>query len=797
MKFGRIIRGLLMVLIIGCALVSEPITARADKRPEKTTGVECINAFTTSAQLSFNKAAGAKGYEIAIYDSQNKLVKKQYTQYTKVSVTELVPGGKYRATVRAYSWNFNGTRRYGAVSESVRFATIPSKITGINVSTATNSTVTLEWNYNERVTGYLVYKYNLDTKKWQFFKIITDNKLVAQDMKPGIEYRYVIKPYVYCAGKRFIGAGYEKKIMAQPADISGIDVVWQNYSSFRVKWDKAVGATGYRVALYDETGKCILYYHTANTAATFKDLDFTKKYKVIVRSYRLFANEKRIYGGYVSKNVYTKIGLVNNIVQTNASDISATISFDPVEGANLYNIYMYNKANGKKKLLTSIAETSYTIEGLKKNREYGIVVSARLVEENKTYYGELSQPVFVYTYPDGVTQYKVSDNTEIGFSVTWNEVPMAVYYSVYYKNEETGKYVFAGNVKNNSYRFDCFTNGTECYFAIVAVCRFGNETYTCPKLVGSGWTIENQLNLSAGYTKDGVYVISWKPSATATGYEVYTYDENSGKWIEVANTTESSYTYTLTDNKVHRFKVRAYNKTKTEILRGDFSDEVLINVGKHGIDVSKWQGEIDWKKVADSGIEFAIIKVGGRGYGQAGNMYEDPYFKANIEGALVNGIEVGIYFFSTSISEEEAIEEAKWTLDKIKDYDVTYPIIYDYEGYDDPKYRSYGQTRTARSNYAIAFLNYIRTNGYIPMMYASQYYYNTQWDTDRLSDYNLWVAKYPSGNNGQLMVGREPKIDYPYAMWQYSSTGKVDGIQASNGAYRNVDMNYQYTSFKK
>lgn len=798
-KKKNVFRALICFALLFLCSMFTAKEAYAASKPGKTTGVVCVNTFTTSAQLSYNKVNNAKGYEISLYDSSGKLVKTQYTAYTKVSVAGLAPGGKYIATVRAYSLNSNGTKRYGEKSQKVKFATIPSKIKGVKAISATNTTVTLEWKYDKNATGYYIYVYNKETSKWQFLKMTTDNKFVAENMEPGVNYKYVIKPYVYHGGKRYVGAGYSKSIMAQPGDVPKIETVEQNYSSIKVKWNKAVGATGYRVAIYDEKGKCLLFYHTGNTSATFKNLEFRKKYRIVVRSYRLFSDGKRVYGGFTSTSRTTKLGLVKNIVQKNATDTSITLSFGAVEGANGYGIYLYNKNNGKKLLKGVTSENYYEITGLRKGKEYEVIVAARLTVGDKTYFGTLSEPICAYTYPQGVTNYTISDNTEKGFTVNWDAVPLISYYRVYYKDSDNNKYVFAGNTKKTVYTFDKFKSGTQSFFVIVAVCNIGGEEYVCPKTIGYGYTTPDQVKLNGGYTKEGTYVIEWTQAVGATGYDLYKYDDITGKWIKLAKTDSNTYTYTITDEKDScRFKVRPYVELENgQLIIGDFSDNIEINAGRRGIDVSKWQGEIDWKKVAGSGIEFVIIKVGGRGYGKAGTIYEDPYFQANIEGALANGIDVGIYFFSTAISEEEAVEEAKWTLNRIKGYNVTYPIVFDYEGYDNPDYRSYGQTRTNRSNYAIAFLDYVRSKGYLPMMYASQYYYNTQWDTDRLSDYNLWVAKYPSGNNGQLMEGREPKIEYPYAMWQYSSTGKVDGIQASNGAYRNVDMNYQYTSFKK
>lgn len=207
---------------------------------------------------------------------------------------------------------------------------------------------------------------------------------------------------------------------------------------------------------------------------------------------------------------------------------------------------------------------------------------------------------------------------------------------------------------------------------------------------------------------------------------------------------------------------------------------------KKGIDVSKHQGKIDWKRVKSSGIQFAMIRVGYRGYSN-GTVTLDPYFKANIEGALANGIEVGIYFFSTAITVQEAIEDANWTLKQIARYNVTLPIVFDYEGFEDKKYRSYGTTRTQRTAFNKAFVDVIKGAGFNTMIYGSKGNIRSTYDLDALNE-PLWCARYAGGYNKILDSDVYfPNIDgEDIAMWQYTSIGKVDGI---NG---NVDMNYMY-----
>lgn len=195
-----------------------------------------------------------------------------------------------------------------------------------------------------------------------------------------------------------------------------------------------------------------------------------------------------------------------------------------------------------------------------------------------------------------------------------------------------------------------------------------------------------------------------------------------------------------------------------------------------GIDVSKWNGNIDWAQVKASGVEFAIIRAGYRG-STVGSIMEDPYFQRNMQGAIKNGIKVGVYFFSMARTEEEAIQEAAWLVSAIRKYSITYPVAFDLE--------SWGKGRIADVSYsqltsnAIAFLGYVKSSGYTPMMYASKNDFNNRWETSRISGCKFWLAHYTE------------KTDYrgSYQMWQYSSKGSVAGISGY------VDMNIAYFSY--
>ena len=200
-----------------------------------------------------------------------------------------------------------------------------------------------------------------------------------------------------------------------------------------------------------------------------------------------------------------------------------------------------------------------------------------------------------------------------------------------------------------------------------------------------------------------------------------------------------------------------------------------ITTSKRGIDVSEHQGEIDWTKVKDAGVEFAFIRVGYRTYDQ-GNLKEDSCFRYNIENALANGIDVGVYFFSQAITVEESIEEAKYTIELISDYDITLPIAHDMEEVTFISDRIYHLTRDEKTEIADAFCAIIENYGYDSLVYGNPSWLMTELNIFKLSNRKVWLANYTD-------VSRYP---FRYEIWQYSESGIVDGIDT------NVDLNIMF-----
>lgn len=207
-----------------------------------------------------------------------------------------------------------------------------------------------------------------------------------------------------------------------------------------------------------------------------------------------------------------------------------------------------------------------------------------------------------------------------------------------------------------------------------------------------------------------------------------------------------------------------------------------------GIDVARYQGTIDWQAVSQSGVDFAIVRVGYRGMGD-GEITPDPNGRYNMQEASKAGVPLGVYFFSTAVNAEEAQEEAAWVADLISGYPITYPVVYDCENFNNPESRQFHMTKTERTDVALAFLEAIEKLGYEGMFYASKVDMELEksWEVSRIQEeYKIWVAQYPA-----LPYPETPQTSYSgtHHMWQYSMEGTVPGVRQP------VDLNIAYFGY--
>ena len=243
-----------------------------------------------------------------------------------------------------------------------------------------------------------------------------------------------------------------------------------------------------------------------------------------------------------------------------------------------------------------------------------------------------------------------------------------------------------------------------------------------------------------------------------TGYYIST----SGKEME----------YEINPNAArHPYNLDCFISDGTDV--GYEGDENFTT--RKGVDVSKWQGNVDWEKVKAAGYEFAFFRLGYRGY-QEGGLFVDDTFYQNMENAGKAGLDLGVYFFSQAISEEEAIEEAYFVLNELENLEIQLPIVYDPEFVYEDDSRTKDLSGEQITKNVKAFCEVIENAGYESMIYASMYWEAEILDMGELKEYTFWYADYVD----------KPQTPYDFAYWQYSDTGSVDGIEG------NVDLNIQF-----
>lgn len=198
-----------------------------------------------------------------------------------------------------------------------------------------------------------------------------------------------------------------------------------------------------------------------------------------------------------------------------------------------------------------------------------------------------------------------------------------------------------------------------------------------------------------------------------------------------------------------------------------------------GVDLSEYQGEVDFEKVKASGVEFVMLRIGGRFYGTEGKLYEDGAFDTYYEQAKAAGLKVGAYYFSQAASVADAQEEAAQTIKKLNGRTLDYPVAFDWENIGDDEARTDGVTGAELTSIAEAFCDAINEAGYKSIVYANAGQMFVMYDFETMKNYDFWLADY-----------REfPTMYYNYDMWQYATDGAVDGIEGE------VDLNISFTDF--
>ena len=238
-------------------------------------------------------------------------------------------------------------------------------------------------------------------------------------------------------------------------------------------------------------------------------------------------------------------------------------------------------------------------------------------------------------------------------------------------------------------------------------------------------------------------------------HTLVTYQDGSTEWVEINDK--------LAANSYDTAKFVYQNPQMKYYVNGK-------QASWFGVDISSKQGIVDFEKLKKAGVDFVIIKVGGRGY-SSGNIVLDSSYKDYMNGAKNAGLGIGVYFYSQAVDKDEVCEEAETLLELIKDYPVKYPVVFDMESVEGDMARTDALDVSTRTELARIFLKTIKAEGYTPMLYGDKEWLVTKLDLEKLQDYDVWLSQEAD----------TPDYPYEYTMWQYNKSGTVSGISGTAG----------------
>ncbi len=370
----------------------------------------------------------------------------------------------------------------------------------------------------------------------------------------------------------------------------------------------------------------------------------------------------------------------------------------------------------------------------------------------------------------------VAVNSKITIKANCNPSDATVEWSV----DDIGDIV---KLEDNHDKTCSITGKSEGKVTLTASMKYGDTKKTVSMEITVGGKEEKNYSDSAQIydsAKNPLYV------KDSTGdYRLATYgDYKSGNFSKYYRKQEG-YLYTgwqTIDGKTYYYKKDHNFVTGEQIIQGvkySFGSDGVLSTGSGtlGIDVSKYQPNINWSSVKASGVSYVIIRCGYRG-ASTGALIQDPYFTSHIKGAKAAGLKVGVYFFTTALNEQEAVEEASMCAALCQGYGINYPIFIDCETSSRPGYNSLSSSE--RTAIIRAFCSTIKSAGYTPGVYANKTWLTERINASALSGCKIWLAQYSAGG---------PTYSGHYDIWQYTSKGKVDGIPG------NVDMNQSYLGY--
>ena len=750
-----------------------------------------------TVKLSWDSVEGATGYEVEVQDPTTG----EYALLgTARETSYLHEGLEYDASyiyrVRAVRQRQRDMAAYSVYTGSVEARTEVPVLEGVSltVASAAWNQIQLAWQAADASAGYEIERKADNGTYVKIADIQAGTASYMDTVEPGVLYTYRIRPVKQLGSQMFYGdySGEQSVQTALNAPAAG-GVSTSDMQSLSVSWNAVEGANGYEVYRSASSGSgYTLVANLSGGEVQYRDtgLAIENTYYYQVRAYRTAAG-KTVYSDYSAEMSGTvKLSQVTGLYVQMTKYNTLQLSWNASGDAKTYEVYYSTSPDSGYKKVKTTKSTTYKFTKAKCGQTYYFKIRTYEKIGKIKYYSDYCEAVSGYTVLTGTPTVYVSKTTYNSVTIKWSKVPSTRKYEIYYSTSPDGEYTLLKSQGGTTYTHKKLTTGVTYYYKVRPTRdyfygEFSNTT--------SGRPVLGELKNLKVKTGTNQLKISWKSVSGAQAYVLMRSDSADGDYVEISRAKKTSYTDKgLEAGTTYYYKVYA--------IAGIYQTNTLGPVGEatkppkqvtqspkppvekdmyYGVDVSSYQGRIDWDEVADSGIDFAMIRIltGKR----TSNLDKDAYFEYNYQHARAAGIKVGVYRYTYAYTKSGARQEATEIVDALGGRYLEYPIVLDLE--DSMVLNS--TTREKRTEIIQEYKKIVERAGYKFALYANKNWLENYIEPEALEGVDIWLARWRSLDQG-------PGYNGPgnLTMWQYTNAGSVAGISG------NVDRNVSYKNYK-
>lgn len=772
----------------GTTVSSYSDTVKGQTAPAATKKVSYTSEASDSVLLQWEAVQGADGY--CIYQDGKEVLK---TNELSCQINSLKAGTEYKFEVRAYA--DNGSKiLMGDASAVYAMPLLPA--VNLSVERAAYNQLKLTWQEAAPKVSYEIYR-KTEGQAEQLIQTITDeNALTWTDstVKFDTTYQYRIRAVKKVQDRSYIGVYSQEVSGVTTLDAVTIQAVaTSDMQSLQISWNQAPGATGYEV--YRSTTSGSGYVKVANLPAdttTYRDngLTIANTYYYQVRAFAT-EGDKTAYSNYspeVSGTV--KLSEVSNLQVTMTKVNTLRLTWDACSDAKSYEVYYYSSIDSRIRRATNTKKTFYNFSKAKCGVTYYFKVRTWQKIGKEKYYSDYCQEISGMTVLSGAPTISMKKLTFNSIAFKWSKVKDAKKYEIWYATSPDGDYQLLKTQGGTSFTHKKIATGVMYYYKVRPIRDYYTGEFSEVFSARPGLDELKNLNIERG-TKQ--LKLSWKKLKGTENYVILRSEQENGTYTEVGRTPKTSYTDTgLKDNTRYYYKVYAVagscesnvlgpvSETTYEVAAAPEPSKPSSDNKKtyYGVDVSSYQGKIDWEAVADDDIDFAMIRIlTGKG---TSNLSVDSRFESNYRNARAAGIKVGVYRYSYATTKSGARREVEQILEVLDGRKLDYPIVLDME---DSSVLN-GTSREKRTEIILEYKKRVEEAGYKFALYANKDWLENHIQSKALDGVDIWLARWRSLSSGPGYNGAGN-----LTMWQYSSKGSVNGISGA------VDLDVSYKRY--